>query len=83
MCYLADVFALVNDINAEMQGHNSDMVTLQYAIEGFLLKIDYLINELEIHEFHAFPLLKAHSENYLPYALPLQLFTRHLRDMDI
>ncbi|XP_033227530.1 zinc finger BED domain-containing protein 5-like [Belonocnema kinseyi] len=53
MCYSADVFALVNEINTEMQ------------------------------EFDAFPLLKAHSVNYPPDALTLELFTRHLRDMHI
>ncbi|XP_033229468.1 zinc finger BED domain-containing protein 5-like [Belonocnema kinseyi] len=66
-----------------MQGRNSDMITFQYEMEGFLLKIDYWVHQLRMHQFDAFPLLKAHFASYPPDAYSLDLFTTHLSEMKV
>lgn len=81
--YLANFFALVNELNTQMQAHDSDMISLQYEMEGLLLKVGYWIHLQRMYQFDAFPLLKAHSASYPPYAYSLDLFTTHLHEMKL
>ena len=41
ICYLADIFEKLNDVNISMQGKNSNVLTLKDKVNGFLKNSSY------------------------------------------
>ena len=63
LCYLADIFEKLNDLNISMQGENSNVLTLKDKVNGFLKKLQLWINLAESSKFIMFPCLNDFIEN--------------------
>ena len=63
LCYLANIFEKLNDLNISMQGENSNVLTLKDKVNGFLKKLQLWISLGESSKFIVFPCLNNFTEN--------------------
>ena len=63
LCYLADIFEKLNDLNISMQGENSYVLTQKDKVNGFLRKLQLSITLAESSKFIMFPYLNDFIEN--------------------
>ena len=63
LCYLADIFEKLNDLNISLQRENSYVLTQKDKVNGFLRKLQLWINLAESSKFVMFPYLNDFIEN--------------------
>ena len=50
VCYLNDIFTILNDLNTSMQGRNQNIITLSKKLYAFKIKLQLRKNKLKWDE---------------------------------
>lgn len=86
LCYLADIFDKINDMNLSMQGVCVNMFMLKNKLEAFVKKILIWKNRVESGSLEMFPFTDEYiiSNNISKKDTPItKIIVNHLKDMEV
>lgn len=80
VAYLADIFAIFNNLNLQLQGDEINLIKSKSAISGFISKLPFYRRNIGRKDFGQFPSLKELDE--CPSDDMLLLFSEHLTNIE-